>query len=115
MDPVTFVSFVMPCTTLELRRAAASVPLQPAVIDTDLSSDAAGVPPSVIVTFVSSVFDSVPGVVHVIADAPPPADVRRSPDDPAVVGRLKLYVPAAACGCIVIVPLLLPLIDATRK
>ncbi|MBS1722280.1 MAG: hypothetical protein JSS66_04650 [Armatimonadetes bacterium] len=38
---------------------------------------------------------NAPGLVHVMADNDPPPDVNTSPDDPAVVGRLKLYVPAA--------------------
>ena len=33
---------------------------------------------------------------HVMGDEPPPADRNTYPDVPAVVGRLKLYVPAAA-------------------
>lgn len=34
--------------------------------------------------------------VQVIGDDPPPAEVKKYPLVPAVVGRLKLYVPAAA-------------------
>jgi hypothetical protein len=41
-------------------RVAASVPVQPAVIDTLLKSADAGVPPNVSVIFVSSTFDNVP-------------------------------------------------------
>jgi hypothetical protein len=36
------------------------------------------------------------GLVHVIGLDEPPPDVNTYPDVPAVVGRLKLYVPAAA-------------------
>jgi hypothetical protein len=35
-------------------------------------------------------------LVHVIGLVEPPADVKTYPDVPAVIGRLKLYVPAAA-------------------
>ena len=49
------------------------------------------------------------GLVHVIAVAPPPCDVSRVPAEPAVVGRLKFQVPAAACGCTVTAPLVDPL------
>jgi hypothetical protein len=32
---------------------------------------------------------------HVIADEPPPAEARHCPEEPAVVGRLKLYAVVA--------------------
>ena len=38
-----------------------------------------------------------PTVVQLIAVARPPCEVRTWPAVPAVVGKLKLYVPAAAC------------------
>lgn len=37
----------------------------------------------------------VPAAVHVIAVVPPPCEVNTCPALPAVVGKLKLYVPAA--------------------
>src|SRR5438309_1428255 len=43
-----------------------------------------------------------------MAAAPPPPDVKTCPAAPAVVGRLKLKVPAAACGCTVTTPLVVP-------
>jgi hypothetical protein len=43
-------------------------------------------------------------VVHVIAVPTPPCDVNTCPAVPAVVGKLKLYVPATACGKILTVP-----------
>ena len=46
----------------------------------------------------------VVGVAQVIALVAPPWEVSTWPAVPAVVGRLKLYVPAAACPCTVIVP-----------
>ena len=39
---------------------------------------------------------SVATVVHVIAAPTPPPDVKNWPLVPALVGKLKLYVPAAA-------------------
>lgn len=50
-----------------------------------------------------------PQVPHVLGDAPPPPEMRHWPVVPAVVGILKLYVPAAACGNIEIVPDVVPL------
>lgn len=38
------------------------------------------------------------GVVHVIGDAPPPAEVRSCPVVPAEVGRVKLYPVKAVAG-----------------
>ena len=67
-----------------------------------------GAPPSVSVTLVSSALLRMAGVVQVMAEPPPPAEVSRSPDDPTVTGRLKLYDPAAACPAITIVPLVEP-------
>jgi hypothetical protein len=45
----------------------------------------------------------VVGLVHVIADAPPPADVNTWLDVPEVAGRLKLYAAVAALFCTVTV------------
>jgi len=50
----------------------------------------------------------VDGVVQTIAVAPPAWDVKTCPAEPAVIGRLKLYVPAADCGRIVMIPLPAP-------
>jgi hypothetical protein len=44
----------------------------------------------------------VNGEDQVIGEEPPPADVSTCPLEPAVVGRLKLYVPAAACVAIIV-------------
>ena len=51
----------------------------------------------------------VVGVVQVMAVAPPAWDVKTCPAEPAVIGRLKLYVPAAACPVILTTPLVVPL------
>jgi hypothetical protein len=48
------------------------------------------------------------GVLHVIGFDPPPPDVKTWPEEPDVIGRLKLYVPAIAWGKILITPLVLP-------
>jgi len=47
--------------------------------------------------------------VHVIGADPPPPEVNTCPAVPAVIGRLKLNVPAVACGNTVIEPLVVPL------
>jgi hypothetical protein len=47
-------------------------------------------------------------VVQVIALETPPAEVKTCPLVPAVVGKLKFQVPAAACGKILTTPELLP-------
>jgi len=52
-------------------------------------------------TFVST-------VVQVMGLEPPAAEVSTCPELPAVVGRLKLYVPAAACGLMVTAPEVFP-------
>jgi hypothetical protein len=50
----------------------------------------------------------VVGVVQVMAVAPPAWDVRTCPAEPTVIGRLKLYVPAADCPSMLITPLVVP-------
>lgn len=50
----------------------------------------------------------VRAVLHVIAVDEPPPLVSNCPAVPAVIGRFQLYVPAAACGCSVIRPLVFP-------
>ncbi len=47
------------------------------------------------------------GEVHVIAAEPPP-DVKKVPDDPAVIGKLNVYVPAIGCDIIVTPPDVVP-------
>ena len=47
-------------------------------------------------------------VVHVMAAPTPPCEVRTCPAEPAVVGRLKFQVPAAAWGWMVTVPEVVP-------
>ena len=54
------------------------------------------------------VTNDVAGFVQVMTPLPPPAEVKNCPEVPAVVGKLKLYVPAADCGKIEIVPELDP-------
>jgi hypothetical protein len=57
----------------------------------------------------------VDAFVQVIADAPPPALVNTCPLVPAVIGKLKLYVPAEAWPCMVITPEVLPVIVDVRE
>jgi hypothetical protein len=51
----------------------------------------------------------VVSVVHVIGLLVPPPETKACPADPALVGRLKLNVPATACGKIETVPEVDPL------
>ena len=56
-----------------------------------------------------------PSVPKVMGAAPPPPLSSGWPAVPATVGRLKLYVPAAACGWIVTTPLPLPASDTVPE
>ena len=68
----------------------------------------AKVPVVILLALVVSVVAEAARVVHVIGAATPPADVNTWVVVPAVIGKLKLYVPAAACGLILTTPEVLP-------
>ena len=71
IDPVTLVSLVTDCTTLELSRPAASVPVHPSVNEVAARSEVVGEPPSVNVTLVSSVFVNAAEVTAMVGVRPP--------------------------------------------
>jgi len=100
--PVALVAFPRAVIALLLAEA------QAIVVDVEFSMTHGAVAPIMVV--VPGVMEELdPPADHVIGAEPPPPEVKTCPAVPAVIGKLKLNVPAVACGKTVIEPLVVPL------